>query len=453
MRKYISPEPFSVYKSTMQADRRELQGWDQIADYLGVRKRAAQNYEKDHGLPVRRLPGEKGRVWARSEELDAWKQKLAPLPDDNNRQNATGHSPFAISTTPEQVDETKVISPRPLRWRIPVAALCFVVAGAVFWWSFSHPTPPTDFRMEAEEIVALGPGAKELWRYHFPQPVATALYGDHPGPTWISTENLDDDGAKTLFRYAPYNWITGGGALYCFSPDGKVRWRFTPGKKVMDASGQVYETYSAGPFRVLAPSTVHKARVVISSPHTLSYPDQVAVLGGHGEMLGEYWHSGHILYMATADLDGDGVEEIILAGVNNGYKSATLIILDPRRVGGASAQGPGDNLQLQSFGPGTEKLIVRFPRTCITDLLEPYNRVGELVVTKSTIEVLVAESYKIGGTYLIYRFDYRMNLTGLIVSDSFLNRHRELESTGQLNHSFSPAEKAGLERQVKIIRR
>lgn len=55
--------------------RRELQGWDQIADYLGLKRRTVQNYEKSHSFPVHRMPGRKGRVFAYTDEIDAWKEK------------------------------------------------------------------------------------------------------------------------------------------------------------------------------------------------------------------------------------------------------------------------------------------------------------------------------------------------------------------------------------------
>jgi hypothetical protein len=66
------------------SDRRELHTWQQIANYLGLSVRALQNYEKTAGLPVHRLAGQtRGRVWASTNELDAWKSRaLAGLKAD-----------------------------------------------------------------------------------------------------------------------------------------------------------------------------------------------------------------------------------------------------------------------------------------------------------------------------------------------------------------------------------
>jgi hypothetical protein len=44
------------------SERTELSSWKEIAAYLGVSVRTAQHWERNRGLPVRRLAGEKGRV-------------------------------------------------------------------------------------------------------------------------------------------------------------------------------------------------------------------------------------------------------------------------------------------------------------------------------------------------------------------------------------------------------
>ena len=51
----------------------ELTSWKEIATHLGVSVRTAQMWEAQRGLPVRRLPGPRGRVLATTTELDLWK--------------------------------------------------------------------------------------------------------------------------------------------------------------------------------------------------------------------------------------------------------------------------------------------------------------------------------------------------------------------------------------------
>jgi hypothetical protein len=51
----------------------ELQGWKGIAEYLNVSPRTAQNWADLWGMPIHRIPGRKGSVFAMTPELEAWK--------------------------------------------------------------------------------------------------------------------------------------------------------------------------------------------------------------------------------------------------------------------------------------------------------------------------------------------------------------------------------------------
>jgi len=56
----------------MLKPKTELNSWKEIADRLDVSVRTAQLWENQRGLPVRRLPGGRGRVFVRVDELEAW---------------------------------------------------------------------------------------------------------------------------------------------------------------------------------------------------------------------------------------------------------------------------------------------------------------------------------------------------------------------------------------------
>ena len=54
---------------------RRLESWKEIAAFFGRDERTVHRWEKDLGLPVHRLPGTKGRVYAFSQELASWSTK------------------------------------------------------------------------------------------------------------------------------------------------------------------------------------------------------------------------------------------------------------------------------------------------------------------------------------------------------------------------------------------
>jgi hypothetical protein len=63
----------------MSSGPRSLTSWKEIAQHLGVNVRTAQKWERERGLPVRRVPGARSRVSADSTAVDAWKNHLATV--------------------------------------------------------------------------------------------------------------------------------------------------------------------------------------------------------------------------------------------------------------------------------------------------------------------------------------------------------------------------------------
>jgi Tol biopolymer transport system component len=130
-------------------NQRLLNSWKEIAAYLRVSTRTAQLWESDRGLPVRRVPGGRGLVWADPAEIDAW------------RKSAPGATP---------PDEALAVPPTARRTAVLgfVAAACLALAG---WGVLARNTPRGDARSV---------------------PLATS-----PGDEWEAT--LSPDGAEVAY--------------------------------------------------------------------------------------------------------------------------------------------------------------------------------------------------------------------------------------------------------------
>lgn len=192
-------------------------------------------------------------------------------------------------------------------------------------------------------------------------------------------------------------------------------------------------------------------KIVVASIHKSNYPSQVVVLDGKGARLGEYWHSGHLGHLDALDLDGDGEEEILAGGVNNGYGAATLVVLDARRVAGASRQPENDHRKLKGFAPGTERARIVFPRTCINRKLHDYNRIHRLTVERGLIRVEVLEHGDVEPRFVtIYFLNRELQVAEFDYTDRTKSLHREMESRGELNHPLTEQEIVAM-RQVRRI--
>ena len=411
----------------------EFGSWKEIAEYLGITVRTAQKWEAERGLPVRRLPGLKGRVSADRAELDRW------------REATLGKSGWWASLT-------------ALRLYAAAATALLLVCASIFvglYFGGNRKGPPSRFRLDSKVLTVTDDRGRELWRWTFPDEF-------RPGTTPESLRSerrasfgdVDGDGRiEMLFVYDPVSRDKAGTTLFCFSEKGEVKWRFTPGGTVR-TPGPVFDLpYVTERLVVLRQAGRPGQAVLVTSHHITFYPNQVALLSGDGRLVGEYWHSGHLSKMDAADLDGDGIQEVLLAGVNNGYKAATLVVLDPREIAGASAEEDAQ-YQIQGFGPAKEKARILFPRTCINRKLEDYSVARQLSVQPGVIQVGTHErlipELDTGG--VIYLFTWALELKGVDFSDRLRVLHREMELTGALDHPFSQREVEELRGQVRVIR-
>jgi hypothetical protein len=364
------------------ADQRELTGWGEIAKHLGVSVRTAQAYEREFGLPVHRKPGSKGRVWAVPDELDQWKQGGA---GESYRQRH-------LTNEPEQATSSGLAGSRPrprgpLLWLL-VAGSTVVLVGLAAGIKYLHNLArrPASWRVAGNTLSVLGEDGSELWHHAFPAPMEEGAYVSR-SPVNCLFADVDGDGRmETIFSY--HSWDPATRRLVCFNRNGTLRWQFLPGKSVRDNRGREFPPpYWPATFAVVR-AKGSDARIVVSSNHHWSFPDQVAVLDGRtGRLLSEYWHRGHLPHMALADLDNSGRPEVLLGGVNDApeYSQATLVVFDDRKIAGASCD-PRGAVDFQGMAPGTEKHIIFFPRSLISQN-EEFNRVVDVRVASAGITV------------------------------------------------------------------
>jgi hypothetical protein len=109
------------------AERRQLNGWKEISEHLQVSDKTAINWERSLGLPVHRLPGKKGRVWAFADELVAWKQQVPVEPE-----------PPTAPQAPDEIAPPVQNAVRSKRPAILIASL-LVLSIAVGLWASGQP--------------------------------------------------------------------------------------------------------------------------------------------------------------------------------------------------------------------------------------------------------------------------------------------------------------------------
>jgi hypothetical protein len=345
--------------------------------------------------------------------------------------------------------DSQVNRRRGVKRALLVAALC-VSLGIAAYISIritAHVLPQSA-RLDGAVLRIMDAEGKELWSKHFPEGFSTDWYYKNGIASYIWFGDLEGKGhASVLFSYLPAGTpMARSSTLICYSDRGQEKWRWTPGKELAELAGSP-PTYVTWAVRVLKATGNRPPRIVVLSQHEPWWPSQIALLDSNGKTLSEYWHSGGLSSMVLADLDGDGREEIIAAGISEYDHQATLVVLDPERVFGASRElRPG--FQIQGMGIARERLRLLFPRSDLNRALYQFNVAIEPTVEHGSLRLTVAEcTTPIPGCRIYYEFDKNFHLIAAYAgSDEFRSAHERFYQTGKNAHSLSEEEQAAFQK-------
>jgi len=423
--------PWQAARSALMPPRRQLSSWKEIASHLGVTERTAQKWEHERGLPVHRLPGEKGRVFAWEDELDHWRASVLDKPS------------WWVS----------------LRfWRNLGAAAVLALAAALLaasldTWRKTRHGPPARFVLDVRTLIVTDDNGREIWRATFDEPFVQGVTPAQMAAMRLASfSDLNGDGrAEFLFVYRPLSEATRGHTLFCFSDQGRTLWQYRTRRTVSTPKESFSPPYLGNVVLALPPARDGTRSVLYVSHHLSYFPAQVVVLSPRGEVRGEYWHSGHLLFAEAARLDGRERPGLLLAGISNSYKTSTLIALDPGNLQCASDESEHPDYQLDPPERNCELARILFPRTCISRRFDPYSRPSGLHVLPDHIQFGTSERFGRADCNTLYLFDLGLSLQSAEVIDAFLSCHREMEAAGLLDHPFSESEARALSR-IRVLR-
>ena len=191
-------------------------------------------------------------------------------------------------------------------------------------------------------------------------------------------------------------------------------------------------------------------RLVVSSNHNLHHPNQVALLDSTGRIVAEYWHSGHLTTMTSWQRPGNENEtEVILGGVNSGRSAATVVVINPRTMSGASHESQAT--QITGFPIDVERAVIIFPRSCLSKDSD-FDRVTELRTVSDRVVVGVTvgvDPVKTPGK-IIYEFDRNWHVISATSTAGLKENHRRAERSGALDHQWTDAEDEELRARVEV---
>ena len=244
-------------------------------------------------------------------------------------------------------------------------------------------------------------------------------------------------------HYWPTSLYESPGKLICFEQNGKVRWEFRFGRERFFGDRQISAHYQGSMVRLVQ---AHGISWVLSvSHHSYWFPGYAALLDPlTGEIHQEYWHPGWITSCNAYDLNGDGSQEILLAGANNpgpGLGHAGLAIL---KVAETRQPLVPDRVasDIRIFSGGGEMAYLLFPRS---DTLMVQGTVPVIdtlaILDGQQICVRVTEP---DSTDIVYHLDFSLRVTDFRAGESFAPLHEQWRARGVLDHKLTDEEIAEL---------
>ena len=335
----------------LQQSDKAVSSWKEIANYFGVTIRTVQIWELERGLPIHRLPGGKGRVFAYVRELDAWAN------------GESGRDPVEV----EVERNASVAEPPWTRWLIAAVIVVALAAGGFAVSRFFSPEQriPSTWVLRGRTLEVRNAKGVVAWRHEFPEVPVHVWEASDGVAAFPLTEprvsDFDGDGKReTLFTYLGDSRVHPEPELYCFESNGSVRWKFKPGRTVMTRIDSFPPPFNIKVVLPVPPVAGKEPSLIVIGCHTVYYPSVVAALNPRGQVVHEYWHSGHIPHALIADLDDSGRQLLYLHAVHNASKSTELIVLDPGSFAGAARESNPD-FQLLDMGQPVEVARIILP--------------------------------------------------------------------------------------------
>jgi len=436
-------EPVVTNSLTPEA---ELSGWKMIAAHLSVSVREAQTWEKD-GMPVRRMPGKKSRVWADRAELDAWKQQIFAMGKPAEPVSSAAVEPAFPAQLEAEGPEPTV---QPRRWSrrsllsVVAGSVATATVGALAWMNRPQSRGPARAGLVGNTLCAWDNLGRLRWKYEFPPSLRvryTGLGMLRFADRQVQTVDLYGTNARQVIVAAAF-WKDseppGGDELYCFSSEGKVLWTYRPEINLTFGSGRF-----SGPWNfedVLITTGPAGKTIWVAVHHWDLRPAFLAALDPAGRVALKFVSAGHIY--ALHQHSNESGSYILAGGINNEYTAASLAVLRADGPPSRSPQTARTRFECVDGPTGDPDRYFVFPPTELNALSgRPYNWATQIIAAYPSVVVDVGETLAFGGNTTganaMYTFTRAIEPKEVAFDDSFGVFHRNFEADGRLKHPLS----------------
>ncbi len=334
-----------------------------------------------------------------------------------------------------------------------LAAALFIAFLLIFPRKGLDDTNPSYARAKDEFLIVYNKEGGELWRKQigidYDQEKLRHMEMAYEPSDYLATVDVDGDGKNEVI--GSFGMIGASplvNAVVAFNADGTERWRYPFHRQMVFGTQAFADVYFfhrliSGDF-----DNNGKPEIIAMAIQGGYYPTCIVKLSSiDGTLLGEYWSPGNLLSSDYRDIDGDGYKDLVLAGQNNGYDMASLIVLDPRTISGHSP-APQD-FTPKNVPAGTEKYYLLFPRSDLKEV-STFKRNRAFITMRGGPHLAINVSEKVDSLWysIIYHFDDHLRCTGVDGEDSFVGVHQRLEKESRLTKHLGASYYEDLQRSI-----
>jgi hypothetical protein len=322
-------------------ERVRIDGWKDISSWFKADVKTVQRWEKFRSLPVHRLPGGRGRVFAWSDELSAWMEGAA-----------------AADTT--QVGAPVLRGPGRRTWLLGAGAVAALAVSTAALRRFLRGRVPDihNVAFSGGGIQALGLDGSPLWTFRIPYPLRPLSVdrAEYAARIWHPPGAQDPVvlaiPSPAHIRESPDE------VIYCLSASGNLLWQCSANPGLLDFDGKPFEPGWGFEHMIV---TEHPAPTVwLAATHGLRWASCVLKVSLDGKSQVHFANFGHCQRLAASD----DQKTIYIGGVNNAMDRMCLALThtgDPPTAAPregppryAYPNGPTDKVRKYIIFPSTE---------------------------------------------------------------------------------------------------
>jgi hypothetical protein len=439
-----------------------LDSWKDIATYLRRDVRTVIRWEKEKGLPVRRVPGgQRKAVFAYTSELDAWltdeesepqglKSISIGLADGMAETVPFPSRPSPAASFARHVLEadTRGSNSRRLRWPYYVALVAIVIVAILVValesrTSSSGPNFPVRVGFTLNSLQAFDGTGQLLWSYPLPGIVdPNDLFDGRRLDHGVRIADFRGDGdrevlAVLMMRVGPNATYPNHSEVDMFSSRGKLLWSYVPRGRLVFATHDLKDSWNA--LDVVVSDHQGRKQIWVAVDHAVWGHSFIVSLNPEtGKDTLRYVNSGTTVTLN--ELANPSGNFLLVGGFNNEYDSGTLAVVNEAKNFAVSPQTEGTSHKCINCPKGDPDYFFVFPRSEINELLQFYeDRVSAIRVTDSEIGIHKKETESTIGAGSIYllRSDSPIHPVSVQFDTNYDLLHNKLEREGKIDHSLA----------------